>query len=128
MSDDKDDFITKHVQKGGPNAEGVEEFDCFGKLKAGNITRAMVELRFKSGVERAYPYSYVVSFELSDEGTIVLHFVGESYRVTGQRLRQVYRLLVDHKLAYLAEFRSGTEPKADAPMIDSIKLIEDKKK
>lgn len=124
MSDDKDqsDVVSKYGAGKVPDADGVEVHACFGLLRGVNASRAMVELRFKAGREVAFPYSYVYNVDLVDEGQLIITFVGHVATIEGKQLRDLYRALINQRLAYIAEKRKGKRPKDGEAVVEKILL------
>ena len=63
----------------------------------------MLDVRLRSGVRLALPYSYLSYFELDSSGAIQAVFASHTVTIQGRNLRPVYEGLSQHRIEWIQE-------------------------
>lgn len=89
-------------------------------VAADGFSASMLDLRFRNGVRRAFPYSYLNELTLDPAGSLVLKFPSVTITITGRQLGVVYQAVTNHSAIAILEDVSGYDDGKDQPYVQSI--------
>ena len=92
-------------QPAEPMAEDEEAGDgeSFSTLSADRQQKIMLELRFKDGNARAFPYNFMAGMAFNPSKGIEIDFTGYNVAIEGRNLRPLFSGLVAQRVAYVQE-------------------------
>jgi hypothetical protein len=102
------------------NAEGAQDFGCFGFLRGTRDRAMMLELRKKTGNIRAIAYSWIQLIDFDATGEITLFYGTETITIKGRNLNNVARQQISllggilrHRVPWIVESNQSGMLQAD---------------
>lgn len=82
--------------------EPFERSDFYGVEHVKNVP-VCLELRFRSGVSRAMPYSFILEISYDPEAGIEIKTTMKTITIIGRNLKSLYLSLVAYRISYISE-------------------------
>mgnify|MGYP001793472384 CR=1 FL=1 len=80
----------------------------------------MLDLRFRNGSRRAFPYSYLSEIRFDPSGDLVCVFPVSTVTISGRNLAAIYTAITNHTALAVIESPSGFDDGGDEPYVQSI--------